>query len=52
MAMTYRGYELSQASIVGGGVNIAKDGEFVDKIIGDMALARHTVDQIIEEDQG
>lgn len=44
----YRGYEISKDSIVGG-LLISKDGEFVDRVLGDIHLARSTVDDIIFE---
>lgn len=45
----YRGYEITQGSIVGG-QNISKDGEFVDRVLGGVAEARFAIDQIYEED--
>ena len=47
----YRGYGLTPRSIVGG-VNIDKDGEFVDFVFGGYTEARYAVDQIIEDGEG
>jgi hypothetical protein len=43
----YRGYELTPGSAVGG-VNISKDGEYVDHVVGDYDDARAAVDRIVE----
>jgi hypothetical protein len=45
----YRGYELDRRSIMGG-VNISRDGEYVDHVLGGMAEARAAVDQMVDDD--
>lgn len=48
---TYRGYEITPRSIVGG-VNISKDGEFVDWVLGGHAEARALVDALEQDREG